>query len=156
MEGDSMEHYTGWLLSAVLMLGCAPGDSPGGADTRTPTDVAPASDTMDAEERVPVLWGEPVDAPDAHSYCMKVSKAGDNPCNDCVCTHCDEEVVACYFDEGCTWMRECTFEHNCAGWECFGPCGDVFARHGGKSGPSGSLIEALGSCGQENCPVCLE
>jgi hypothetical protein len=152
------------LLSILLMGGCgaSEGTDVASADVAS-ADVASAdvasADTVDSEEEAeqyPVLWGEPVEARDAHAYCMKMSRAEETECNQCVCTHCEAEVVACYLDEGCTWMRECTFEFNCSGWECLGPCGDVFARYGGKFGPSGPLIEALGQCGAENCSICMQ
>jgi len=158
-----MIHRNAWHVFIALMIGCSPSDSPEeeGAEGldggEIVADAGDASgDANDAGDGFPILWGEPVEAEDDHAYCMKVSKAAENTCNDCVCTHCGPEVVACYFDEGCTWMRECTFAHGCSGWSCLEPCGDVFARYGGKSGPSGPLIEALGSCGQIHCPVCFE
>jgi hypothetical protein len=113
----------------------------------------PAS-TIESEP-IPVLWDEPVEADNDLDYCLKVSKAAETACTTCVCTDCYDAVVECYFDEGCTYIRECSFVTGCNGADCIEECGDVIEAYTGEGTDTYALMIALASCATENCTACV-
>ncbi|WAS93907.1 hypothetical protein [Nannocystis punicea] len=82
--------------------------------------------------------------------CLENVNPGD-PCGECACTECLEELQACEADAGCTAIRECAQEAGCGGIDCLGPCGDIIQMNGGPFGPSGMLAQQIGTCVDQQC-----
>ena len=104
---------------------------------------------------VPVLWGEPVQADSDLEYCLKVAKAEETECTSCVCDSCYDEMVDCYFNEGCTYIRECTFVTGCQGPQCLTECGDVMAAYVLDDTSSLDLMNELADCATSKCTACV-
>ncbi|WAS96455.1 hypothetical protein [Nannocystis punicea] len=84
--------------------------------------------------------------------CLDIVNPGD-PCGECACMECHDEMQACQEDPGCRAIRDCGKETGCSGIACLGPCGDVIQRNGGPFGPSGMLAQNIGTCVDAGCQV---
>lgn len=120
-------------------------ESPG-TTTEEPgtTTEEPGTTTEDTSTSTTTTTGDPV------MECLDNVNPGD-PCGECACTECLEELQACEADPGCTAIRECAQESGCGGIDCLGPCGDVIQMNGGPFGPAGMLAQAIGTCVDMQC-----
>ena len=82
--------------------------------------------------------------------CLDSVNPGD-PCGECACTECLEELQICAEDAGCQAIRDCAQESGCGGIDCLGPCGTVIQMNGGPFGPAGMKAQAIGTCVDTQC-----
>jgi hypothetical protein len=93
------------------------------ANTEPLTDATPASDAGgDSNQASPDVATDASDptAEEVQDACFAV--AGDDPCENCVCESCVEQLDECAATAGCPEILECVLESGCTGLACY--CGD--------------------------------
>ncbi|MEY4545949.1 MAG: hypothetical protein RL685_2144 [Pseudomonadota bacterium] len=89
------------------------------------------------------------------------AEASDDDCTQCVCSSCEQQVIDCKEDAGCTAIWECLRETRCdlserAQDNCLQACGSTIQASGGVNGASFRAAAEIRSCAATSvCLTCL-
>jgi hypothetical protein len=97
---------------------------------------------------------------EARTACANAEGQGDN-CAACVCENCEDSVVECQLDPGCTAIWQCLRDTRCdlsdrATGNCAQACGEVIQNSGGLNGRSFQKAVEIRTCAAgAACLTCL-